>query len=114
MHYPCMLSSQSMKEFAGNRDVSPTVEFIGNLSSVNYMVGAIWVESLLTEYISAATGSGALFKIDETAIGSSGTLSDFEIAVPGLLVISIIMLMFTASLSFVTEVEQKTIIRLRN
>ena len=41
----------------------------------------------------------------ETALGSSGSVDDFNLIVPGILIISIIMLMFTASIAFVAEVE---------
>ena len=46
-------------------------------------------------------------------MGSSSNISDFDLIVPGILIISIIMLMFTATIAFVSEVENKTIIRLK-
>ena len=49
----------------------------------------------------------------ETAIGASGTIDDFQYAVPGLLILSVIMLMFSASIAIITEVENKTMIRLK-
>jgi len=40
-------------------------------------------------------------------------MTDFDIIVPGILIVSLIMLMFTASIAFVSEVENKTIMRLK-
>ena len=40
-------------------------------------------------------------------------MNDFQMMVPGLLIVSLIMLMFTASIAFVSEVENKTIMRLK-
>ena len=43
----------------------------------------------------------------------SASINDFDMLVPGILIVSLIMLMFTASIAFVSEVENKTIIRLK-
>lgn len=91
----------------------PQVEFIGDLTNTYYLVSAIWAGALLEQYVSGVSGRSPPMQVKETSLGSSGSLSDFEIAVPGLLIISIIMLMFTASIAFITEVEQRTILRLR-
>jgi ABC-2 type transport system permease protein len=54
-----------------------------------------------------------LFTFTETPLGSSGQLSDFEMAVPGLVIFSIIMLMLTASVAMIAEVENRTMIRIK-
>ena len=51
--------------------------------------------------------------LKETALGTSATASSFDMIVPGILIVSLIMLMFTASIAFVSEVENKTIMRLK-
>jgi ABC-2 type transport system permease protein len=89
------------------------VEFVGDLTNTNYLISAVWSNEIINEYCLTATGSKRVVSIIETALGASGTLSDFEMMVPGLLIVSLIMLMFTASIAFVSEVENRTIMRLK-
>jgi len=91
----------------------PLVEFIGDLTKTNYMISAVWANEVLNEYMLGITGKKRIVEVRETALGSSGSMSDFQMMVPGLLIVSLIMLMFTASIAFVSEVENKTIIRLK-
>jgi ABC-2 type transport system permease protein len=92
---------------------SLNLEFVGNISDINYIITSILVYSYVHEYISTHTGVKPLFNFIETPLGSSGRMSDFDLAVPGLLIFSIIMLMLTASVAMITEVENKTMIRLK-
>jgi ABC-2 type transport system permease protein len=89
------------------------IEFAGDLTNQNYIIAAIWTHSLLSGYITGVTNIQEPFKFIETFIGTSGNRSDFEIAVPGLLVLSIIMLMLSASSAIVVEAEKKTLTRLK-
>lgn len=108
------LFSQTLgKRNAGNSTPVSKVEFIGDLTSTNYLITAVWANEILNEYIMRETGSKRLVEVKETALGNSGRINDFDIIVPGIMILSLIMLMFTASIAFVSEVEQRTIIRLR-
>jgi ABC-2 type transport system permease protein len=89
------------------------VEFIGDLTSTNYLISAVWANELLNEYASQTTNSRRIVEVKETPLGISASINYFDMIVPGILIISIIMLMFTASIAFVSEVENKTILRLK-
>jgi ABC-2 type transport system permease protein len=91
----------------------PDIEFIGDLTDTGYMITAIWAGEVLNAYFSDITGIPPPYNITETALGSSGRIDDFSYSVPGLLILSIIMLMFTAAIALVTEVENKTMLRLK-
>ncbi|MEA1898122.1 MAG: ABC transporter permease [Bacteroidota bacterium] len=95
----------------GSRSIQ--VDFSGDLTSISYMVSAIWTNEILNEYLVEITGMKRLVTIVEIPLGISGKVNDFDLWVPGLLILSIIMLMFTATIAIVAEVENKTIIRLR-
>jgi ABC-2 type transport system permease protein len=90
-----------------------SVEFIGDLTNINYLISAVWANELLNEYLYQATDEQRIVRVTEIALGTSGTLDDFNMIVPGILMVSLIMLMFTASIAFVSEVENKTIMRLK-
>lgn len=89
------------------------VEFIGDLTSVEYMISAIWVGEIIDRTVFSLAGNERPFTVKETSLGISGDIDEFDIYIPGILVISIIMLMFTASIAIITEVENKTILRLK-
>lgn len=100
---------------SGSSDTSliSQVLFYGDLTNTNYLITAVWANEMFNSYLDFATQKPSLIEVKEIAIGSSGNIDDFDLIVPGILIVSIIMLMFTASIAFVTEVESKTIIRLK-
>jgi ABC-2 type transport system permease protein len=89
------------------------IEFIGDLTNTEYLISAVWANEILNEYVLQATHNKRVVQVKETPLGSSATMSDFDLIVPGILIVSLIMLMFTASIAFVSEVENKTIMRLK-
>ena len=93
--------------------INLNIEFIGDLTNFDYMVTAVYVNELINEYIFNFLGKSRLLKIKETGIGVSSSIDEFDLYVPGLLIISLIMLMFSATIAIVTEVENQTIIRLK-
>ncbi len=88
-------------------------ELTGDLSDINYMLAATWTYELIGAFISENTGIKTPFEFRETPAGVSGEMNEFDLYVPGLLILSTVMLMFTAAIAFVREPEQKTIIRLK-
>jgi ABC-2 type transport system permease protein len=108
------LFSQSLeKQKAGDSSATSQIEFIGDLTSTNYLISAVWANEIVNEYALNTTNSKRVIQVNETALGSSGSINDFDMIVPGILILSLIMLMFTASIAFVSEVENKTIMRLK-
>jgi ABC-2 type transport system permease protein len=108
------LFSQSLeKQKAGNSSATPEIEFTGDLTSTNYLITAVWANEIVNEYALKATNGKRIIEINETALGVSGKIDDFDMIVPGILILSLIMLMFTASIAFVSEVENRTIMRLK-
>jgi ABC-2 type transport system permease protein len=108
------LFSQSLEKQKSRDSLTTSrIEFIGDLTSTNYLVTAVWANEIVNEYSLNATNSKRFIQVSETALGSSGSIDDFDMIVPGILILSLIMLMFTSSIAFVSEVENKTIIRLK-
>jgi ABC-2 type transport system permease protein len=107
-----LFSKSLEKQKAGDISAASEIEFTGDLTSTNYLISAVWANEIVNEYALNATNSKKVIKVKETALGSSGSIDDFDMIVPGILILSLIMLMFTASIAFVSEVENKTIMRL--
>jgi ABC-2 type transport system permease protein len=96
-----------------DKSVSSDIDFFGDLTNTNYLVSAVWANEIVNEFSFQATGNKRIIEVKETALGTSASISEFNMLVPGILIVSIIMLMFTASIAFVSEVENKTILRLK-
>jgi ABC-2 type transport system permease protein len=92
---------------------SSTVEFVGDLTKTGYLISAVWANEIIHEFALRLTNTKRAVNIKETPLGTSGKISEFDMLVPGILILSLIMLMFTVSIAFVTEVEHKTILRLK-
>lgn len=106
--------SKQLTEYQNVRNGgSAEIQFHGDLTSINYLVGAMWANETLNSFIKKSTGEMDVIRVSESGIGTSSDVSDFDSMVPGLLIVSVIMLMFTATIAFVSEVENKTILRLK-
>ena len=106
--------SHALEKRKSNENAAiPRVEFIGDLTNTNYLISAVWANEIINEYSIHTTHSKRIVEVKETPLGTSATISSFDIIVPGILIVSLIMLMFTASIAFVSEVENKTIMRLK-
>ncbi len=92
---------------------APKLEFVGDLTSANYLLSAVWANEVVNKYARGITQTKRIIEVAETPLGSSGTINQFDMLVPGILIVSLIMLLFTASIAFVSEVENKTIMRLK-
>ncbi|MCP4724831.1 MAG: ABC transporter permease [bacterium] len=97
---------------AGN-ETSATAEIVGDLTDMKYMFCAILTNELIQDYIYESLGTARPLRVTETALGVSGEIDEFDMYMPGIFILSIIMIMFTAMIAFVAEVETKTMIRLR-
>jgi ABC-2 type transport system permease protein len=96
-----------------NQFKSINIELVGNLTDIYYLTSAVFAGEFMNEYIYQLTNRPRTIVVKETSLGRSQSVDDFELIVPGLLILSLIMLMFTATIAFVSEVENKTIIRLK-
>lgn len=89
------------------------LEFVGDLTNVNYMVTAVWANEIVSDYVMSVTKRTKPVEIRETSLGVSGSIDEFDMVMPGILILSIIMLMFSATIAMVAEVENKTMVRLK-
>jgi ABC-2 type transport system permease protein len=111
--FPRDFSEKLQFLLTSKEEQSINIEFVGDLTSIKYMITAIWAAETFSEFIYTATNKKNPVKITETSLGISGKIDEFDLYVPGLLILSIIMLLLPASISMVNEVENKTIIRLK-
>jgi len=89
------------------------IELVGDVTQMEYIIGAVWSEELINRYILEVAKIQMPVTWSETTLGFSGTRSYFELYLPGLLILSIIMIIFSASSAMVRESESRTLERLR-
>ncbi len=88
-------------------------ELVGNVTDMHYIIGAVWTEELFNQFLIESSGYESPVSWAEIQLGHSGDRTDFEYYVPGMLILAIIMMMFSASAAIVREPEIQTIKRLK-
>lgn len=91
--------------------IEPLVSY-GIQSEVKYIMTALFMDYTTMNYISQKTGIEVPFNVSFESANIGKNIRDFDLYVPALLVLSIIMMLFTAGASIVREIEKDTITRL--
>lgn len=112
MIIPADFSEVIAGQQAGKTGRQFDLAFTGNIADMSYFIAAVLTYNEVSAYVATATGIQPLFNFKEIPLGTSGQITDFEAAVPGLVIFAIIMLMLTASVAMVAEVENRTMVRL--
>ena len=89
-----------------------TVLNIGDPSSARFMVAASFSDAASYATVASAVSLEIPAVVTFEGAGSGGTPSDFDLYVPALMVLAVIMVMFTAAASLIKEVDKRTINRL--
>jgi len=98
---------------AGNRAVSTEIVFGGDLTNPYYIIAASLAINAVDSFVKEETGQNLLLEYIEKPLGASGARTEFENYVPGILVFSVILLVFLASMIVAKEVEAGTLRRLQ-
>jgi len=110
---PEQFSSALLEYKQGNQPVPAIVRTYGNPANANYLMAAVWSDMITYEYAANLTGLRSPLELQAMTIGGTASLNEFELYVPALLTLALIMLMFTAAASLIKEKDKGTIIRLR-
>jgi len=105
--------SASVAAYPDSSGLTSRIELIGDVTQMEYILGAVWSEELINRYIQELAEIRMPVSWYETTLGFSGKRTFFELYVPGLLILSIIMIIFSASAAIVREPESRTLERLR-
>ena len=92
---------------------TPDFFIYGDASNPKYSIGIIFTFTGIESLIKSYSGNKPLYTFQEKLMGNSQAKSEFDIYVPGIFIFSIIMLLLSASLSIIRDVEDKTMIRLK-
>jgi ABC-2 type transport system permease protein len=113
VHLPEELS-QTLLDYAAGEHPSPVkVTTYGNPSNANYLMAAVWSDMITYEFTALATGMDIPLDIEAITLGGAPAQNEFDLYVPSLLALALMMLMFTAAAALIREKDKGTIIRLR-
>ena len=99
------------ERLARHQNATVTVE--GNPTDQKYLVAAVLVTQVAEEYVNGVTGRTAPLTISERLLSGTDALNEFDLSVAGLMVFSVIMLVFLASMTVARDVESGAMRRLR-
>jgi len=88
-------------------------ELVGDVTDMQYIIAAVWSEEIVNQFIREASGIALPISWKETTLGHSGQRTTFELYVPGMMILAIIMMIFSASAAIVREPEARTLERLK-
>jgi len=89
------------------------VTLVGDLTNPYYAVGAVMAGTVIDEFVQVQTGEIRSVQFVEIALGASEGRSEFDLYIPGILIISVVMLVFIISMTITYEVEAGTLTRLQ-
>ena len=101
---------------AAQRGTEPppaVVTTYGDPTNARYVLAAFWSDALVYQFAAAFTATPVPIELLAETTSGADALSEFDLYVPGLLVLAVIMLMFTAAASLIKEKDKGTIVRLR-
>lgn len=106
--------SQTMLAVENGDAYTPVeVTFIGDLTNPYYAVAGVMANAGLDSYVQLVTGEDRPVQVLEVPLGDSAGRTEFETYVPGMLMFSIVIMVFQASMVVAYEVESGTLKRLR-
>ena len=97
----------------GDRSAATQITFGGDLTNPYYMLAANLTIAAIDGYVTEVTGQQPLVQYTEEALGASAARTEFELYVPGVIILAVILLIFLAAMTLAREVEAGTLRRLQ-
>jgi len=85
----------------------------GDPANPDYLMAAVWTDMTIMGFVEFTAGLSSPVALAPETVSGVSSLSEFELYVPGLLILALMMLMFTAAGALIREKDQGTLIRLR-
>jgi ABC-2 type transport system permease protein len=110
---PADLSATLEAARGGQPTTGAEVTFGGDLTNPYYIIAATLAVTAVDNYVQEASGITLPVQFVEKAAGASATRTEFETYIPGIIVFSVVMLIFLAAMTVAREVEGGTLRRLQ-
>jgi ABC-2 type transport system permease protein len=103
--FPPDFSQSIQAALQGQPSSGAPVTFVGDLNNPYYSVAGIAANAAIDGYIQLATQQSRPVAYAEESLGGSGTRSEFETYVPGLLIASATLMMFSIAIAVTHQLE---------
>jgi ABC-2 type transport system permease protein len=97
----------------GNIPPPATMSSLGDPANPRYIAAAAYCDYISYEFASTVTDQKDPLEIRVESVGGTKSLNDFDLYVPALLALALMMLMFTTAASIIKEKDKGTWIRLQ-
>jgi ABC-2 type transport system permease protein len=97
----------------GEKPSPAVVKTFGDPANPKYIMAAVWSDALTYQFAVDWAGLQGPLKFETESLSPVKSLTDFDLYVPGLLGLALMMLMFTAAATLIKEKDKGTIVRLR-
>lgn len=105
--------SQDLIALRTNPEAPPApLTIVGDLTFQSYLIALAMATEPIDLFLQKVVGRTNLYTISEEPLKGSNTRTDFELAVPGLLILSVVMLIFQSAMVVAREVQSGTLRRL--
>jgi ABC-2 type transport system permease protein len=97
----------------GDQSSVATLKTYGDATNIKYLLTAIYHDIATYKYVGKVIEQKDPINLEPHIENSKKWLSEFDLYVPGLLILSLMMLMFTFCSSIIREKEKETIVRIK-
>lgn len=111
--FPEDFSSTLRSAESGQTSEQVKLTIIGDLTNPYYPLVSIMAVSAVDEYVKEMIGEYSPVVLNEIPLGGSGARTEFEMYVPALLILAVVMLIFQVAMTITREVENGTLRRLQ-
>jgi ABC-2 type transport system permease protein len=110
---PADFSQILLAYMEGDQPPPAIVKTYGDPANAKYIMAAVWSDVMTYEYAAAMTDMRFPVEVEANSVSGVKSLNEFELYVPAMLALAVIMLMFTAAASLIKEKDKGTVVRLR-
>jgi ABC-2 type transport system permease protein len=97
----------------GGNPLPVPIKSRGDPANPDYLMAAVWADMTTMGFVEYASGLRSPVLLAPETVSTATSLTEFELYVPGLLILAVMMLMFTAAGALIREKDKGTLIRLR-
>ncbi len=109
---PAVFSQALQNHIHDKKNKPPVLINTGDPANMRYMTAMAFVDYVSFSFVSERAGTELPLNVEVQNLQVARSLSEFDLYVPALLVLAVIMVLFTAAASVIKEVDKGTIKRL--
>ena len=110
---PAQFSQVLLEYQQGGEPPPAVVRTYGDPANVRYIMAAAWSDMITFQVTAELAGVASPLELEAETVRGGESLSEFELYVPAMLALALMMLMFTCAASLIKEKDKGTLIRLR-